>query len=255
MFLRLRQLCLVAQDLEPVVDDLAAVLGIEVGYRDPVVGRYGLHNAVLPIGNSFLEVVSPLRENTTAARYLQRRQGNGGYMVILDTDALPRWRDRMASLGVRIAAATAHGDYQGLQLHPRDTGGALLEINSTIGGASLDGPYGPAGPHWRHAVRTQRVQAVASAELQSDDPGRLAARWAEVLQRPVAASGDTWRIRLDNALLRFVHAADERGEGLCGIDIRTVRPHEVLEQAQRRGLATTAGSVTLGGVRFYLDDN
>ena len=43
MFLRLRQLCLVGLDLEPVVEDLIAVFDIEVCHRDPAVAKYGLH--------------------------------------------------------------------------------------------------------------------------------------------------------------------------------------------------------------------
>ena len=39
MFLRLRQLCLVAHDLEPVVQDLMAVFDIEVCHRDPAVAK------------------------------------------------------------------------------------------------------------------------------------------------------------------------------------------------------------------------
>ena len=124
MFLRLRQLCLVARDLEPVVDDLAAVFALQVCHRDPLVGHFGLRNAVLPIGTGFLEVVAPLTEGTAAGRRLERRAGDGGYMVILDTDELSRWRTRVAGAGVRIAADLAHGDYAGLQLHPRDVGGA-----------------------------------------------------------------------------------------------------------------------------------
>ena len=54
MWLRLRQIALVARELEPVLDDLRDVLGIEVAYRDPGVGRYGLENALLPIGNQLL---------------------------------------------------------------------------------------------------------------------------------------------------------------------------------------------------------
>ena len=74
-------------------------------------------------------------------------------MVILDTDELPHWRQHVASVGVRIAAALAMDDYEGAQLHPQDTGGALLEINSTRGGADLQGPYCPAGPQWQAASR------------------------------------------------------------------------------------------------------
>ena len=76
VFLRLRQLCLVAHDLEPVVDDLKAVFDIDVCHRDPAVAKYGLHNALLPIGNSFVEIVAPTQDKTAAGRYLDRRKGD-----------------------------------------------------------------------------------------------------------------------------------------------------------------------------------
>src|SRR3989442_12468663 len=95
------QIALVARELEPVIADLTAVLGIEVGFRDPGVAEFGLHNAVMPVGQTFLEVVSPTREGTTAGRLLERRGGDGGYMAILQTADLRADRKRLAALGVR----------------------------------------------------------------------------------------------------------------------------------------------------------
>lgn len=106
MYLRLRQLCLVAYELEPVVDDLRTVFDVEVCHRDPEVGRFGLHNAnaLLPVGTSFIEVVVPIEAGTTAKHYLERRKGDGGYMVILDSDDLRRWEKHVDDIGVRVAA-------------------------------------------------------------------------------------------------------------------------------------------------------
>src|SRR3989442_15299063 len=100
--MRLRQIALVARDLEPVVADLCGVLGIEVAFRDPGVAAFGLHNAVMPIGNTFLEVVSPVRDGTTAGRLLERRGGDGGYMVILQTADLEADPRRLATPGVPL---------------------------------------------------------------------------------------------------------------------------------------------------------
>ena len=86
MWLRLRQIALVANKLAPVQADLEAVLGIAVCYRDPGVGHFGLENALFPIGNELLEVVAPIKENTAGGRYLERRGGDSGYMVITQCD-------------------------------------------------------------------------------------------------------------------------------------------------------------------------
>jgi hypothetical protein len=254
VFLRLRQLCLVAHDLEPVVDDLKAVFDIEVCHRDPAVAKYGLHNALLPIGNSFVEIVAPTRDNTAAGRYLDRRKGDGGYMVILDTDELDRWQRHVDAIGVRVAARLASNGYRGLQLHPRDTGGALLEINWSDGGTEVNAAYHPAGPRWHGYVRTTVAKAISGAELQSDHPERLAAKWSEILRKPARPIGGEFRIDVDHASLRFVPAADDRGEGLSGIDLLVTELPHVRDVAARRGLAITEGAVLIGGVRFNLTE-
>lgn len=251
-YLRLRQICLVARELEPVVNDLCAVFGVQVCHRDPEVGQFGLHNALMPFGTSFIEVVAPLREGTAAGRYLDRRQGDGGYMVILDTDGLARWRDHVEAIGVRIAAPLALGDYEGLQLHPRDTGGALLEINTTRGGQDLHGPYWPAGPHWRNAVVTDRVAGIRDAVLQTSDPAALAARWGAILRRAPQQADTGWQIAVDNAALRFIPEADHRGEGLSGIGLHVNDAEAIRRAARARNLPVDAAGVTVGGVRFML---
>ncbi len=73
MWIRLRQVALVARNLQEVLDDLNAVFGLEVAYRDPGVATFGLQNAVLPVGTQFIEVVSPVQEETAAGRQLDRR--------------------------------------------------------------------------------------------------------------------------------------------------------------------------------------
>ena len=49
-YLRLRQICLAAPRLAPVVADLEEIFGIRVCYRDINVAKYGLENALFMIG-------------------------------------------------------------------------------------------------------------------------------------------------------------------------------------------------------------
>src|SRR5580658_5383865 len=103
MHMRLRQIALVAKDLDAARADIAAVLGQDWAYDDPGVGKYGLKNAVFPIGDTFLEVVSPKQDGTTAGRLLERRGGDGGYMVILQVDDLAQALARVKNAAARIA--------------------------------------------------------------------------------------------------------------------------------------------------------
>jgi hypothetical protein len=57
--MRLRQIALVGKDLEAAEADIRAILGLDYAYDDPGVGQFGLRNAVFPVGETFLEVVSP----------------------------------------------------------------------------------------------------------------------------------------------------------------------------------------------------
>src|SRR3984885_7922975 len=97
--MRLRQIALVAKDLAAARADICAVLGIDYAFDDPGVGKYGLRNAVFPIGDTFLEVVSPKQTGTTAGRLLEKRGGDGGYMVILQVDDLAAALGRVANAG------------------------------------------------------------------------------------------------------------------------------------------------------------
>src|SRR5207249_4563439 len=173
----IRQVALVARELEPVVADLTAVLGIEVAFRDPGVAAFGLHNAVMPIGETFLEVVSPVREGTTAGRLLDKRGGDGGYMVILQTADLRADRARLGALGVRIVWQVELDDIATVHLHPRDIGGAIV---------SLDQPVPPeswrwGGPEWRGRAGRAPVRVFACAITPALVPAVLVA--GSVLRR------------------------------------------------------------------------
>jgi hypothetical protein len=250
--LRLRQIAIVAHELEPVVQSLGASFGLEVAFRDPAVETFGLHNAVLPVGNQFVEIVSPIRDGTAGGRYLERRKGDGGYMVILQSDHHGDRTRRVEELGIRTALRHDGREYKIMQLHPADTGGSFLEIDEQIGGDDLDGPWEPAGADWQRARRTDVVTGIAAAEIQSPDPQRLAARWSEILEVGLEQADGVATIQLDNATLRFVEATDGRGEGLGGIDLIATTPPGSVETASARGDGRIDPPPIIGGLRVSL---
>jgi hypothetical protein len=252
MWLRLRQLALVARQLAPVVDDLHEVFGLDVAFRDPGVATFGLENAVLPVGQQFVEVVAPIRDGTAGGRYLERRRGDGGYMVILQCDDHAPRKQKVDELGIRKVVEHDEPDYLLMQLHPQDTGGSFLEVDVQIGGESLDGPWMPAGPSWQQAVRTERVQGIAAAEIQSPEPAKIAERWSQILDLDITEDGGPPTLTLENASIRFVPAEDGRGEGLGGIDVVAVDAEAITAAAGQRGLLGDDGVILLGGVRFRL---
>ena len=257
MWLRLRQIAGVAEKLAPVENALTEVLGVDVCYRDPGIDFFGLENALFPIGDQLLEVVAPIQDNTAGGRYLERRGGDGGYMVITQCDDHPPRRKRVEDLGVRLVHDTQSSEYICMQLHPRDTGGTFFEIDQQLGDNALDrdGPWHPAGPDWQRSRRIERVSGIVGAEIQCDEPETVARRWSEIAEIELDVSGGEFLLPLDDATLRFVPCSDGRPEGLGGIDLQAVDAEAVMASAETRGCVTGAAQVMLCGIRMNLVNN
>lgn len=252
MWLRLRQICLVAADIEAVTAQFERVFDLRVCYIDPGVGRWGLENRLLPIGNQLLEIVSPVRHGTAAGRYLDRRGGDGGYMVITQCDDISVRRARVEALGVRVANELKYEDYDGMQLHPRDTGGSFFEIDQQLTDDAPDGDWHPAGPRWRDYRRTDIVDAITGAELQSPDPWKLAERWGNIAELPVVSDQGAHSMQLENAELRFVDLKDSRGEGLSALHLHAVDRLAALERARSEGVLAADEVVEICGMRIHV---
>jgi hypothetical protein len=253
MWIRLRQIALIAHDIEAVVEDLKAVFGLEIGFVDPHISVFGLQNRLLPVGSQFLEVVSPIQEGTTGGRYLERRGGDGGYMVICQAEDHGPIKRRVTELGIRKVAERDTETYNLLQMHPQDTGGSFLEVDWHEDADQQFPPWShAAGDDWQKAVRTDVVTAIVAAEIQSPDPKKVAARWSEILQFPVQREGDSFTIRLDNAALRFVEATDGRGEGLGGVDLKPADRERAITAAESRSVLKDDGTIHISGTRFRL---
>jgi hypothetical protein len=255
MTIHLRQICLVAEELAPAVKDISEILSIPVCHVDPEVGKFGLENSLLAVGTKFLEVVAPIQENTAAHRFLKRRGGDGGYMVICQAASLAEQaelRARAARQGVRVAFESDRGTWNIMQLHPGDMGAAFLEVDWDEQ-ADFNGNWQPAGgKDWKSTVSKAVVSDIVAVELQGDDPEALAQRWAAVIGLPLEYRNKVPTITLANADLRFVHAHDGRGDGLGGLDLRVTDRARLLSQAERRGVRPSDDQVVICGTRFNL---
>lgn len=246
--MRLRQIALVAHDLAAAKADITAVLGLGADYADPGVGHFGLVNAVWPVGDTFLEVVSPKQGGTTAGRLLDKRGGDGGYMTIFQVPDIKAARQRAAANGVRFVWNTDREDgVWASHLHPKDTGGALISFDQMEPPARWE--WG--GPDWQANVRTDVATGIVGAEVQAADPAAMSQRWADVLGLARSQADGAWRLALDGGEVRFVEPRDGRGEGLGGFDVAVRDPAAVTAAAAARGCVSD-GAVVLAGTRVRL---
>jgi hypothetical protein len=249
-YMRLRQICLVAPHLEPVIGDIAGIMGLNVCYRDGNVAKYGLENALLPVDTILLEVVAPFQPGTAAGRFIEKTGGHGGYMAIFCCDDPDARGAHAREMGVRVANVIDHAPYHGVQLHPRDCRAAFIEFNHTDGSDDILGPYPPAGPDWQKSIRKDVTQALIGVEMESPQPQALAGHWGKIIGIPVSAgkSGEP-ELKLPNASFRFVKGASDI---MSGLTFRVSDIAAVRDAAKTRGRPVSGDSFLLGGVTFHL---
>lgn len=244
--LRLRQVCLAAPRLEPVVDDLQAILGLQVCHRDPGLIAYGLENALLPVGTDFIEVVAPVQADTAAGRFIRKSRGHGGYMAIFQCSDPRAVQARTAALGVRTAHEIDRPDYQSVQLHPRDCRAAFIELGHSPGGDDrATGTWWPAGPHWQAGVHTAVTQRLLGITLESPDPAALLAHWAAILGLPAHGAA----LQVDGTAIT---AESGPIDALGAIDLAVADVDAVLDRAVDRGHWVQGASFHLAGVHLRL---
>jgi hypothetical protein len=224
--LRLRQAVLAARDLDAAVAGLRDLLPLGEPFHDPGVKHFGLRNAVMALGDTFVEVVSPDEADTAAGRHIDRH-GDGGYMVMFQLDDLAAARARVEALNIRTVWDLELPDITDVHLHPKDVGAAIVALDE------CDPPQGWrwGGPAWEgRAPADVAAGGISGATIRSPDPDRLAQRWAEVLGRPA----DGTAIALDGGQLAFVPGDSE------GIE------------AFHASVPGQTGSHQVAGVRFVL---
>ncbi len=245
--MNIRQIALVASDLAATQDGLFKLLGLERGFHDPLVGQFGLHNVVMRLGDTYLEVVAPNEAGTTAGRFLERRGGDSGYMVLVQVDDLQRERARVAEAGIRIVWEVHTDTASGVHLHPKDVPGAI---------ASLDAMAPPRQWFWAGEAggddlpRARNVGAIVAAEIQSAEPAATADCWSRAYGVPLAGDAAAPDLQFDDTVLRFRMSRDGRGPGLAGIDISVRDLPAIRAAAATLGLSLNGNALVYCGTRF-----
>jgi hypothetical protein len=204
-----------ARELEPTVERLQDELGLGEPFADPAVGWFGLRNAVFALGDTFLEVVSPVKPDTAAGRLMNRRGGDCGYMLMFQVDDLAAARERVKTAGVREVLEIDREDIAEVHLHPRDMRAAIVSLSQPKPPASW--PWGGEG--WQDRAAAPKV---AAATIAVAEPDEVAQRWQTVI-------GDLPAVNFER---------DDDDRGLTDIVIATNHPRP--------------DPVEIAGVRFVL---
>ena len=244
--LRIRQIVFVVRDLATRSAQLAELLALDPPFRDPGVAEFGIDNAVYAFGDQFIELISPVRAGTAAGRHLDRR-GEGGYMLILQTDDFDGDRARIRALGVRTVWEKELADIRAMHLHPKDIGGAIVSIDQPFPAAS----WRWGGPDWRVQPGSRGRQRIVGVTMEAHDVQASATRWAQVLGLAPPESSERPRLALQGGHVDF-EASGRHGEGIGGFTLAVADRAAVQRASAVAGASRTGEAIDCFGARIEL---
>ena len=179
---------------------------------------------LMPIGRNFLEVVAPVKQDTAAGRYLERREGDGGYMVIIQVDNFSESKNLVDKENISVVWESKYAEAQAIHLHPKQMGGAILSLDS------MDPPssWKWAGDNWEKYMNTETATSVKGVQIQSKNPQAMCKKWKAILGKNTSGN----KITLDNTWIEFIYDEDGRGDGIYSFDIQVKDNNLVRRQSK-----------------------
>ena len=126
---KLDHIGIAVDDLDAAIELYRDKLGFEVGGVEDVL-EFGVKVAFLPLGESQVELVMPVSQDSAMAKFLEKR-GPGFHHLCFKVDDIRAELARLEKLGVEVVDSEpregAHGTLVAF-LHPKSTGGVLIEL-------------------------------------------------------------------------------------------------------------------------------
>jgi LAO/AO transport system kinase len=117
------------------------VLGLELRGIEQVAGE-GVRVALLPAGRTRIELVEPVSEGSPVGRFLEAR-GEGIHHVCFEVEDLEAALVRVGDAGFQVVGSPGRPGAEGSRIafiHPRATGGVLIELRETGAGEERTAP-------------------------------------------------------------------------------------------------------------------
>lgn len=116
-------------DLDEAIRFYSDAFGVEVVHEE-VNEEQGVREAMLAVGDSFIQLLAPLRDDSPIGRFLDR-QGPGIQQVAYTVDDIEVAAERLRAAGVRMLYDVPKTGTAGSRVnfaHPKDCGGVLVEL-------------------------------------------------------------------------------------------------------------------------------
>jgi methylmalonyl-CoA/ethylmalonyl-CoA epimerase len=121
------------EDIDAAID-MYQKLGFETEAIEDVPG-FGVKVAFLPMERGNVELVQPVKDNSSMAKYLEKK-GQGIHHLCFEVHDIRAEMARLEAVGVQLVDKEprqgAHGTLVAF-LHPKSTGGVLIELAEKTG--------------------------------------------------------------------------------------------------------------------------
>jgi methylmalonyl-CoA/ethylmalonyl-CoA epimerase len=126
---KINHIAIVVPDLEEGTSFWADALGLQVSKIEDIPEQQ-VRIAFLPVGDSNIELLEPTNDSSGVARYLQRH-GPGLHHICLEVENIAETIERLKEANVQLIddePRTGHNDIKLAFIHPKATGGTLVEL-------------------------------------------------------------------------------------------------------------------------------
>ena len=126
---RLDHIAVLVPDLDQALDFWQGQLGLSLDHVE-TISSMAVKIAFLPIGESEIELVQPITEDSGLAKYLAKR-GPGLHHICIEAEDISAKLAELKEKGVRLIDEEPVLMDDGRQLafiHPKSTGGVLVEL-------------------------------------------------------------------------------------------------------------------------------
>jgi methylmalonyl-CoA/ethylmalonyl-CoA epimerase len=126
--LKVNHTAIVVGDMDASLSFWRDALGLKLDHTEDVPSQKA-QVAFLPMGDTEVELVKPTSDESGVAKFLAER-GGGMHHLCFEVDDITGMMTQMKDKGVRLIGETATdlGDRRIVFIHPKSTGGVLVEL-------------------------------------------------------------------------------------------------------------------------------
>ncbi len=133
MIKKISHIAIIVPDLEEANRFWVDALGLQLQGVEHVA-REGVDIAFLPVGESEVELLSPVNADSGVARYMEKR-GPGMHHICFEVDDIEVTLQRLKSLDIPLITEEVGTNENGTKyafVHPKGTNGVLVELYELV---------------------------------------------------------------------------------------------------------------------------